>query len=156
MLCKNSLGRRGDRRGTRRTRSVPVPLTQICRLPVVRPQVRTMHPERRQINRVRPVQCITAGAGDMQYYRRVTNGVRLEYTRSWFYTTVNAYYQYGQTVGSKKIQAYYRQPEISANTGRILFRLGAEILSGRKRTTSNDVFASFVPRIMAGKWLGTR
>lgn len=71
-------------------------------------------------------------AGAQRYYQRITNGGRLEYALNWFYATVNAYYQYGQTANSKKIRAYYFQPEISANTGKTLFRLGAEILSGNK------------------------
>lgn len=91
----------------------------------------------------------------MQYYERITNGGRLEYTRSWFYATVNAYCQYGQTAASKKIRAYYIQPEISATTGKTLFRLGAEILSGSKSTTSKEVFASFVPLYgVAWKFMG--
>lgn len=93
--------------------------------------------------------------GDKQYYERITNGGRLEYAKGWFYATVNAYYQYGQTAASKKIRAYYIQPEISVNTGKTLFRLGAEILSGSKSTTSKEVFASFVPLYgVAWKFMG--
>jgi len=93
--------------------------------------------------------------GDLQYYERITNGGRLEYTRNWFYATINAYYQHGQTAASKKIRAYYIQPEISANTGRTLFRLGAEILSGNKSTTPKEVSASFVPLYgVAWKFMG--
>ncbi|MCF0060247.1 hypothetical protein MUK70_13450 [Dyadobacter chenwenxiniae] len=92
---------------------------------------------------------------DRAYYERVTNGGRLEYTRNWFYATVNAYYQYGQNAASKSIRAYYIQPEISVSTGRTLFRLGAEILSGSKRTTSGKTFASFVPLYgVAWKFMG--
>lgn len=93
--------------------------------------------------------------GDMEYYNRITNGGRLEYTKNWFYATVNAYYQYGQTASSKKVRAYYIQPEISATIGKTLFRLGAEILSGNKSTTPKEVFASFVPLYgVAWKFMG--
>ena len=93
--------------------------------------------------------------GDRENYQRITNGGRLDYTRNWFYATVNAYYQYGQNAAAKKIRAYYIQPEISANTGRTLFRLGAEILSGNKSTTPKDVFSSFVPLYgVAWKFMG--
>jgi len=93
--------------------------------------------------------------GDHRYYERTTNGGRLEYVRGWFYATVNAYYQHGQTATSKKVRAYYIQPEISANTGRTLLRLGAEILSGSKSTTPKEVFASFVPLYgVAWKFMG--
>lgn len=93
--------------------------------------------------------------GDLKYYERFTNGSRLEYNRGWFYATVNAYYQYGQNADSKKIRAYYIQPEISANTGKTSFRLGVEILSGNKSTVPNKVFASFVPLYgVAWKFMG--
>ncbi|MCE7065049.1 alginate export family protein [Dyadobacter sp. CY326] len=93
--------------------------------------------------------------GDKQYYERITNGGRLEYTQRWFYATVNAYYQYGENAASKKIRAYYIQPEISANTSRTLFRLGAEILSGNRLTTAKEVSASFVPLYgVAWKFMG--
>lgn len=94
-------------------------------------------------------------AGGKQWYNRITNGGRLEYTKGLFYATVNAYYQYGQTASSKKIRAYYIQPEISATVGRALFRLGAEILSGNKSTTPAEETASFVPLYgVAWKFMG--
>ncbi|WP_229208014.1 alginate export family protein [Dyadobacter beijingensis] len=93
--------------------------------------------------------------GDQQYYQRVTNGGRLEYNQKWFYATVNAYYQYGQNAAAKKIRAYYVQPEVSANTGKTLFRLGAEILSGSNTRTPGNVSASFVPLYgVAWKFMG--
>lgn len=92
---------------------------------------------------------------DKRFYRRVTNGGRLEYTKGWLYATVNAYYQYGQTASSKKIRAYYVQPEISASAGRTLLRLGAEILSGSKSTAPTEIYASFVPLYgVAWKFMG--
>ena len=94
-------------------------------------------------------------SGNRSYYQRITNGGRLEYTRGWFYATVNAYFQYGQTAGSQKIRAYYIQPEISANTGRTQFRLGAEVLSGNKRGTPTETSNSFVPLYgVAWKFMG--
>ena len=94
-------------------------------------------------------------AGNLQYYQRVTNGGRLEYNQASFYGTVNAYYQHGQNAVSEKIRAYYIQPEISANTGRTLLRLGAEILSGEKNTSSKEVSNSFVPLYgVAWKFMG--
>lgn len=93
--------------------------------------------------------------GDKAYYARITNGGRLEYTRRWFYATVNAYYQYGQDATSNRIRAYYIQPEISANTGKTLFRLGAEVMSGNRRSTPSDINASFVPLYgVAWKFMG--
>ncbi|WP_229240336.1 alginate export family protein [Dyadobacter sp. SG02] len=93
--------------------------------------------------------------GDRRYYQRITNGGRLEYTRNWFYATVNAYYQYGQNAAARKVRAYYIQPEISANTGKTVFRLGAEILSGNKSTTPKEISASFVPLYgVAWKFMG--
>ncbi|WP_235153563.1 alginate export family protein [Dyadobacter sp. CY345] len=93
--------------------------------------------------------------GDRQYYQRITNGGRLEYAHGRIYATVSAYYQYGQNAASEKIQAYYIQPEISYNTGRTLFRLGAEILSGEKNTVSKGVSNSFVPLYgVAWKFMG--
>lgn len=95
----------------------------------------------------------TAGSGD--YYQRITNGGRLEYTQGSIYSTVNAYYQYGRTATSEKLRAYYIQPEISANVGKALFRLGAEILSGEKNNASKEISNSFVPLYgVAWKFMG--
>ncbi|SDH36049.1 hypothetical protein SAMN04487996_13423 [Dyadobacter soli] len=94
-------------------------------------------------------------SGDKQYYKRITNGGRLEYDKEWFYATVNAYYQYGENAASKPIRAYYVQPEISANTGRTLIRLGAEVMSGNRSTVGNEASASFVPLYgVAWKFMG--
>ncbi|WP_229215285.1 hypothetical protein [Dyadobacter bucti] len=41
------------------------------------------------------------------YYHRITNGGRLEFARSWYLATINAYYQYGENAASKSIRAYY-------------------------------------------------
>ncbi|MEO6287522.1 MAG: alginate export family protein [Dyadobacter sp.] len=92
---------------------------------------------------------------DGRYYARITNGGRLEYSRGGLYGTVNAYYQYGTNAGSKKIRAYYIQPEISANIGHALLRLGAEILSGNRATIPKNVTNSFVPLYgVAWKFMG--
>ncbi|WP_229214243.1 alginate export family protein [Dyadobacter flavalbus] len=94
-------------------------------------------------------------AGDMRYYERITNGGRIEYVRGPMYATVNAYYQYGKNAALNKIRAYYVQPEISVNTARALFRLGAEVLSGQKNTASKAIFNSFVPLYgVAWKFMG--
>lgn len=53
--------------------------------------------------------------------------------------------KYGHNSSSKKIQAYYIQPEVSAGIGNATVRLGAEILSGNSTATPNDVSNSFVP-----------
>lgn len=93
--------------------------------------------------------------GNQEFYKRITNGGRLEYAREWFYATVNAYYQYGENAASKRIRAYYIQPELSASAGRTLIRLGAEILSGNKGPAGNAVSASFVPLYgVAWKFMG--
>jgi len=93
--------------------------------------------------------------GNMRYYDRITTGGRIEYTRGQFYGTVNAYYQYGENAASKKISAYYIQPEISANTGSTVLRLGAELLSGDKITASKQISHSFVPLYgVAWKFMG--
>ncbi|MCF0069558.1 alginate export family protein [Dyadobacter sp. CY261] len=92
---------------------------------------------------------------DETYYQRITNGGRLEYNQNGLYGTVNAYYQYGKNAGREKIRAYYIQPEVSANTGRTLIRLGAEILSGDKNTASKELSSSFVPLYgVAWKFMG--
>ncbi|MBE9461391.1 alginate export family protein [Dyadobacter sp. UP-52] len=80
-----------------------------------------------------------------QYYPRITNGGRLEYTRWGIYGTVNAYYQYGRNASSKHIRAYYIQPEVSTKIEKITLRLGAEILSGNKDNVQKNVTNSFVP-----------
>ncbi|CAG5074727.1 hypothetical protein DYBT9623_05415 [Dyadobacter sp. CECT 9623] len=90
-----------------------------------------------------------------QYYRRVTNGGRLEYTSGLLYSTVNAYYQYGRTATLKKIRAYYIQPEISTTFSKTTFRLGAEILSGNSTNIRDDKTHSFVPLYgVAWKFMG--
>jgi hypothetical protein len=90
-----------------------------------------------------------------QYYQRITNGGRLEYSHGSIYGTVNAYYQYGQNAASEKLRAYYIQPEVSVNTKKTLFRLGAEILSGQKNTSSKEISNSFVPLYgVAWKFMG--
>ncbi|WP_229208501.1 alginate export family protein [Dyadobacter psychrophilus] len=92
---------------------------------------------------------------DRQYYQRINNGGRLEYTQGSIYGTVSAFYQYGENAASEKLRAYYIQPEISANTGKTLFRLGAEILSGEKNTASKEISRSFVPLYgVAWKFMG--
>lgn len=92
---------------------------------------------------------------DRRYYQRITHGGRLEYSQKWLYGTVNAYYQYGRNTSSKQIRAYYIQPEISANTGKTLFRLGAELLSGDRSAASKETSASFVPlHGVAWKFMG--
>lgn len=93
--------------------------------------------------------------GDKSMYSRITNGGRLEYNLGPFYATVNAYYQYGENAASRKINAYYIQPEVSANTGRTLFRLGAEVLSGDRMHAPENQSASFVPLYgVAWKFMG--
>lgn len=93
--------------------------------------------------------------GERSYYQRITNGGRLEYTKGRMYATVNAYFQYGHNAASAKIRAYYVQPEITASTGRTLFRLGAEVLSGEKNTASGEIVSSFVPLYgVAWKFMG--
>jgi len=95
----------------------------------------------------------TASQGK-QYYQRITNGGRIEFTQGRIYGTVNAYYQYGQNSASEQIRAYYIQPEISTNTGKTLLRIGAEVLSGEK-IASKLVSNSFVPLYgVAWKFMG--
>lgn len=89
------------------------------------------------------------------YYRRITNGGRLEYTSKWFYGTINGYYQYGRTTASKRISAFYIQPEISASLTKATIRLGAEILSGNSSDTPMNLSHSFVPLYgVAWKFMG--
>lgn len=88
-------------------------------------------------------------------YQRITNGGRLEYTVNQIYGTMNAYYQYGTTTGSKTIRAYYLQPEISTSVGHITVRVGAEILSGSKPGMPAGLSNSFVPLYgVAWKFMG--
>jgi len=90
-----------------------------------------------------------------QYYQRITNGGRLEYYLGTFYGTVNAYYQYGRNASSKKIRAYYIQPEISSTFDKTTVRFGAEVLSGNREAIKNDVTNSFVPLYgVAWKFMG--
>lgn len=89
------------------------------------------------------------------HYQRITNGGRLEYSQGWLYGTVNAYYQYGENAAAKKIRAYYIQPEISAVVNKATLRLGAEIISGDRRTVPKNVSNSFVPLYgVAWKFMG--
>jgi hypothetical protein len=89
------------------------------------------------------------------YYVRMTHGGRIEYLLGKFYGTVNAYYQYGQNTASKKVRAYYVQPEIGANMGKITVKFGAEILSGERSTISGETTQSFVPLYgVAWKFMG--
>ncbi|MCF2501910.1 alginate export family protein [Dyadobacter sp. CY107] len=88
-------------------------------------------------------------------YHRITNGGRLEYSHGWIYGTVNAYYQYGRNASAKTIRAYYIQPEISATTNKATLRLGAEIMSGDRKTVPANVTNSFVPLYgVAWKFMG--
>jgi hypothetical protein len=96
-----------------------------------------------------------ANAGEKQNYLRITDGGRFEYSRGKIYGTVNAYYQYGQNAAAENLRAYYIQPEISVNTGKALFRLGAEILSGEKNNAPKGTSNSFVPLYgVAWKFMG--
>ncbi|MBL7859359.1 MAG: alginate export family protein [Cyclobacteriaceae bacterium] len=88
------------------------------------------------------------------YYFRLTNGGRVEYTRSDFYFTLSGYYQSGNNVALKNIHAYYIQPEIKTTLNKTTLRLGAEILSGDGEANQN-VTHSFVPLYgVAWKFMG--
>jgi len=92
---------------------------------------------------------------NQSYYPRMTNGGRAEYVKGRLYVTLNAYYQHGQNAAADRIRAYYFQPEASWNTGKTLFRLGAEMLSGDKNAAPKTVFGSFVPLYgVAWKFMG--
>jgi hypothetical protein len=86
---------------------------------------------------------------------RITNGGRIDYAQGSLAATFNAYYQYGRDARSKKIRAYYLQPEVSAKLGKTTLRLGAEISSGESAAALSDVSGSFVPLYgVAWKFMG--
>lgn len=93
--------------------------------------------------------------GEKRYFRRFTSGGRLEYTRNQLYGTLNAYYQYGEKVHPGRVRAYYLQPEIGVNINSTVLKAGAEIMSGNKNITANDITHSFEPLYgVAWKFMG--
>jgi len=70
-------------------------------------------------------------SGDM--YSRITTGGRVEFKNKQWYSTFNAYLQFGQNPKGKQLLAYYFQPEIRLALNKSTLRLGAEILSGSVR-----------------------
>ena len=74
-------------------------------------------------------------------YYRFTDGGRIEYLSGGFYATLSSYYQWGKNEKGTKLSAYYVQPELRyTTTGKLVIRLGAEILSGTdsKSTSTTD------------------
>lgn len=107
------------------------------------------------ITTINTLEIFEKSSNEGEYYQRITNGGRLEYNRQWWYGTVSAYYQYGQTASAKTIRAYYVQPEISATFEKATLRLGAEILSGNKASIPKNISNSFVPLYgVAWKFMG--
>ncbi|MCF2491053.1 alginate export family protein [Dyadobacter sp. CY347] len=107
------------------------------------------------ITTINTLEVFDKNAKQPNHYQRITNGGRLEYSQGWLYGTVNAYYQYGENAGAKKIRAYYIQPEVSALMGKTTLRLGAEMISGDRKTVQKNVSNSFVPLYgVAWKFMG--
>ncbi|TAE50584.1 MAG: hypothetical protein EAZ89_11765 [Bacteroidetes bacterium] len=66
-------------------------------------------------------------------YARITTGGRVELKNKKWYSTLNAFLQFGRTPQGKKLFAYYLQPEIRLSLPKSTWRLGAEILSGSRQ-----------------------
>ena len=78
-------------------------------------------------------------------YQRFTFGGRLEYQTYNWYATFSGYYQTGKDSSSKKIDAYYIQPEVKYSTKTLAIRLGFELMSGQDSTIESDKTHNFVP-----------
>ncbi len=61
---------------------------------------------------------------------RATVGGRLELTHKQWYYTLNTYLQFGEYPFTKRLFAYYIQPEIKLTLKTAIWRLGAELISG--------------------------
>ncbi|QOG00941.1 hypothetical protein [Flavobacterium sp. MDT1-60] len=69
-------------------------------------------------------------ANSGQMYTRATSGGRIELKKKQWYYTLNSYLQFGHNPKGQKLFAYYFQPEIKLSLQKIIWRLGAEIISG--------------------------
>lgn len=67
-----------------------------------------------------------------QLYTRATTGGRIELKKKQWYYTLNSYLQFGRNPKGQKLFAYYFQPEIKLSLQKIMWRFGAEIISGSR------------------------
>ena len=78
-----------------------------------------------------------------QIYTRATTGGRIEFKKKHWYCTLNSYLQFGRNSKGQKLSAYYFQPEIKLSLQKIMWRLGAEIISGSGSQLSVNNSADF-------------
>lgn len=71
-----------------------------------------------------------------QLYTRATTGGRIELKKKQWYYTMNTYLQFGHNSKGQKLFAYYFQPEIKLSLQKIMWRFGAEIISGSRSQLS--------------------
>ncbi len=86
---------------------------------------------------------------------RGSSGGRLEYEQGNFYLTISGYYQYGKTSDGLSVRAYYIQPEVKLKSGKLISRIGLELLSGDKAENPEIISRSFVTLYgVAWKFMG--
>jgi len=77
---------------------------------------------------------------------RYTLGGRLEYDNSVIYTTFSGYYQGGKNSSGTDLAAWYIQPEVRLTLpGKLVTRLGVEIMSGSNNSLTLNTDHAFVP-----------
>jgi len=76
-------------------------------------------------------------------YTRATTGGRIEFKKKQWYYTLNSYLQFGDNPKGQKLFAYYFQPEIKLSLQKIIWRLGAEIISGSSPSLSTGKSGDF-------------
>lgn len=83
---------------------------------------------------------------------RYTNGGRIEFWKGYWYSTINAYWQWGIDSKNNKIEAFYFNPEIKYQFSRInsLLSTGVEWFSGNKNTVKTNTNRSFQPIVGSG------
>ncbi|WP_068841447.1 hypothetical protein [Flavobacterium chilense] len=78
-----------------------------------------------------------------EMYTRVTAGGRIEFRKKNWYYTLNSYLQFGNNLKGQKVLAYYLQPEIRLTLRKLIWRLGAEIISGSSSSLSKNESGDF-------------
>lgn len=78
-----------------------------------------------------------------QIHTRATAGGRIELKKKQWYYTLNSYLQFGDNPKGQKLVAYYFQPEVKLSLQKVMWRLGAEIISGSSPHLSNNNSGDF-------------
>lgn len=77
---------------------------------------------------------------------RYTLGGRLEYDNNGIYATFSGYYQWGKNSSGTDLEAWYIQPEVRITSpGKLVTRLGVEIMSGNNNSLTLNTDHAFVP-----------